>query len=57
MEVVEKGWGQRHRLSHWIHIGFVMIYAPRNEHEVEVMKRIFGAAIDAFVDGAKEKGS
>lgn len=57
MEVVEKGWGQRHRLSHWINIGFVMVYAPRNEEEVEVMRTIFGAAVDAFLDGAEEKAA
>ena len=56
MEVVEKGWGQRHRLSRWIHVGYTMIYAPRDEGEVEVLRRIFEAAVEAAVDGARPVG-
>ncbi|EKJ75678.1 hypothetical protein NXS19_012514 [Fusarium pseudograminearum] len=39
--VLEKGWGQRHPLGGTIlYLGDVMIYAPRNEEELEVVKRI-----------------
>ncbi|KAL9088258.1 MAG: hypothetical protein Q9159_003170 [Coniocarpon cinnabarinum] len=48
-EVVEKGWGQRHPLSHRIHIGFTLLYAPRNEAQVEIVKEIYQAACAGMV--------
>ncbi|KAL9052101.1 MAG: hypothetical protein Q9162_005618 [Coniocarpon cinnabarinum] len=35
-EVVSKGWGQRHMLSQWFHIGFTFIYAPRTKEQMDV---------------------
>jgi hypothetical protein len=43
--VLERGWGQRHPLSGTIlYLGDVMVYAPRNEEELEAVKRITRAA-------------
>lgn len=43
--VIEKGWGQRHRLSGTIlGWGYTLIYAPRNEKEFEIWKGIVSAA-------------
>ncbi|XEU96383.1 hypothetical protein FSHL1_001668 [Fusarium sambucinum] len=43
--VLEKGWGQRHPLGGTIlYLGDVMVYAPRNEEELEVVKKITRAA-------------
>jgi len=48
--VIEKGWAQRHPLarggwlSRFVPEGFMMVYAPRNEEEVEVVMRIVRAA-------------
>ena len=53
MEVVEKGWGQRHAWSYLWHIGFTMLYAPRNEEEVEVVRSILEAGCAAMIDGAE----
>ena len=53
-EVIEKGWAQRHGLSgRLLPWGYVMVYAPRDEEEVEVLGRIFRAGI-AFVSGGRE---
>ncbi|KAJ6784729.1 hypothetical protein PWT90_07366 [Aphanocladium album] len=45
-EIIEKGWGQRHRLSGtllgW---GYTLVYAPRNEKEFELWKGIVSAAV------------
>ncbi|KAF5654560.1 hypothetical protein FHETE_11287 [Fusarium heterosporum] len=39
--VLERGWGQRHPLSGTIlYLGNVMVYAPRSEEELEVVKSI-----------------
>ncbi|KAG6002623.1 hypothetical protein E4U21_002929 [Claviceps maximensis] len=50
--VLRKGWGQRHPLARkgWlfrmpVSSNFVMIYAPRNEHDLQVVYRIIEAAI------------
>lgn len=51
-EVLSKGWGQRHPLA-WtsrflaspVSPDFVMVYAPRDEQELQVICRIIGAAI------------
>ncbi|KAE8146001.1 hypothetical protein BDV25DRAFT_133301 [Aspergillus avenaceus] len=51
--VLEKGWGQRHPVAredwwwHWVRSvppGFVMIYAPRNEEELQCVLAIIRAA-------------
>lgn len=48
--VLEKGWGQRHPLAKGGWLGkyvpreFVLVYAPRNREECEVVARIVGAA-------------
>ncbi|OAA66716.1 hypothetical protein SPI_01292 [Niveomyces insectorum RCEF 264] len=50
-EVLDKGWGQRHPLafSGWVKAPlpttFVMIYAPRDENDLEVIGHIIEAAI------------
>ncbi|KAF5607866.1 uncharacterized protein FSUBG_4968 [Fusarium subglutinans] len=44
--VLEKGWGQRHPLSGTVlYLGNVMVYAPRNEAELEVVKSITRAGV------------
>lgn len=44
--VLERGWGQRHGLAgRGLYAGFVMIYAPRDEDELLVMKGIVRASI------------
>lgn len=49
--VVLRGWGERHPLSsggwlkRFVPMGFVMIYAPRTQEEVEIVRRIVGAAV------------
>ncbi|MCB0536247.1 MAG: phospholipase [Bacteroidetes bacterium] len=41
-EVIEKGWGELHPVVRkgWLPANFVMVYAPRNEAEAEVLKKI-----------------
>ena len=44
--VIERGWGERHPLAgrgNWVPKGFVLIYAPRNEAEVETVMEIVRA--------------
>jgi hypothetical protein len=49
--VLEARWGERHPLgsggwlSQFVPRGFVLVYAPRDEHEVQVVMRIVAAAI------------
>ncbi|KAF5575253.1 hypothetical protein FPCIR_13246 [Fusarium pseudocircinatum] len=44
--VLERGWGQRHPLSGTVlYLGNVMIYAPRTEEELEVVKNITRAGV------------
>ncbi|KAF4338521.1 hypothetical protein FBEOM_7560 [Fusarium beomiforme] len=44
--VLEKGWGQRHPISGTVlYVGYVMVYAPRNEDELEVLKTITRAGV------------
>ena len=49
--VLQRGWGERHPLSsggwltRFIPEGFTMVYAPRNEQEVEVVQAIVKAAV------------
>jgi len=48
--VIRQGWGQRHPLgrggwmSWFVPAGFMMVYAPRNDAELEVVKQIVAAA-------------
>ncbi|KAF9768481.1 hypothetical protein IL306_014240 [Fusarium sp. DS 682] len=51
--ILEKGWGQRHPLSGTVlYLGNVMVYAPRNEDELEVVKKITRAGVK-FMLGEK----
>jgi hypothetical protein len=52
-EVIEKGWGERHRLcgTDQIHLGYTMIYVPRSVEEVEVFGRILQAGVDFMKSG------
>ncbi|KAM0487693.1 hypothetical protein ACHAP7_001499 [Fusarium lateritium] len=44
--VLERGWGQRHPLAGGIlYLGNVMVYAPRNEEELEIVERITRAGV------------
>lgn len=49
--VIERGWGERHPLARggwfrrFVPRGFVMIYAPRDEAEMEVVERIVKASV------------
>ncbi|KAK2616413.1 hypothetical protein QQS21_000655 [Conoideocrella luteorostrata] len=43
--VIERGWGQRHRLSgRWLGWGYTLVYAPRNQDEFELWKNVTCAA-------------
>jgi hypothetical protein len=43
--VLERGWGQRHPLAGTVlYLGDVMVYAPKSEDELEVVKKITRAA-------------
>jgi hypothetical protein len=58
--VLEKGWGQRHALSGadllkritgiYIPINYVLVYAPRNEAEIEVAMAIVKASIQFMTE-------
>ena len=52
-EVIAKGWGERHELVGGMILpwGYVFLYAPRDEGEVEVMKRIFEAGVGFMMSG------
>ena len=56
--VLEAGWGERHPLSRggrferFVPAGFVMIYAPRDEADIETVMRIIEAAT-WFVGGGE----
>lgn len=49
--VIEKGWGERHPIARggffarFVPRHFVMVYAPRDADEVEIVARIVGAAV------------
>lgn len=47
-QVLEKGWGERHRLSgtERLHLGYTMLYVARNAQEVDVFVNILQAGID-----------
>ncbi|KAF8504180.1 hypothetical protein BU17DRAFT_101433 [Hysterangium stoloniferum] len=49
VEIVRKGWGVRHRLAGRykdLPGTYVMIYAPRDEEEVKVVKKIIAATVE-----------
>jgi hypothetical protein len=51
-EVIRKGWGERHRLSgNILPLGYILLYSPRNETEVDVMTRIFKASLKFMTGG------
>ncbi|KAL7623598.1 hypothetical protein AAE478_005150 [Parahypoxylon ruwenzoriense] len=52
-EVIQKGWGERHRLSgtSWIHIGFTLLYVPNSMEETEILNRIYQAGVDFMRSG------
>jgi len=60
--VLEAGWGERHPLARggwfekFVPEGFVMVYAPRGEEDVEVLVRIVEAGA-WFVDQGLGKGN
>jgi hypothetical protein len=60
--VLEAGWGERHPLARggwfekFVPEGFVMVYAPRGEEDVEVLLRIVEAGA-WFVDQGLSKGN
>lgn len=41
-KVIELGWGEFHPVVHkgWLPPNFIMVYAPRNDEEAEVIKKI-----------------
>lgn len=43
--VMKRGWGQRFPVTWLAPPSWIMVYAPRNEEEVEVVKEIVRAAI------------
>jgi hypothetical protein len=49
--VILRGWGERHPLSsggwlaRFVPQGFVMVYAPRTEEEVQIVRKIVAAAV------------
>jgi len=49
--VLSQAWGERHPLSNggwlarFVPPGFVMVYAPRNEEDIETVMRIVAAAV------------
>jgi hypothetical protein len=60
--VLEAGWGERHPLARggwfekFVPEGFVMVYAPRGEEDVEVLVRIVRAGA-WFVDLGEKDGA
>lgn len=51
--VIQRGWGERHGLSGKLRIplSFVMIFAPRNDTEVQIVERIVRAAAQYGLNG------
>ena len=51
-EVIRKGWGERHPLSgSIIPLGYIFLYAPESDADIEVVKSIMNAAI-SFMTGS-----
>jgi len=60
--IIDKGWGERHPLANewapmgkFLAVGFMLVYAPRNLEEVEVVMRIMGAGM-GWASGGGEPG-
>lgn len=55
-EVIGKGWGEKHRLSgtETLHLGYTMLYVPRNVAEVDVYAQIYQAGIEYMTSGHQE---
>ena len=54
MLVLDKGWGERHGVSGQgmgIPLGYIMIFAPRSTHEVEIVGKIARAAARYGLEG------
>lgn len=53
MEVIGKGWGERHRMSgtERLPLGYTMLYIPRSEAEVATFAKIFQAGIEFMKSG------
>lgn len=47
LAVIERGWGERHPLSGTpvIPKEYLLIYAPRDQEELDVVERVFVASI------------
>ncbi|OAL53660.1 hypothetical protein IQ07DRAFT_502241 [Pyrenochaeta sp. DS3sAY3a] len=54
--VMQKGWGQRFPVTWLAPPSWIMVYAPRNEEEVEIVKEIVRAAVCFAVGGDVEAG-
>jgi hypothetical protein len=56
--LVQKGWGERHGLNGKVGFprGYLMVYAPRNESELDVIRSIIKAAARYALDGEKISG-
>lgn len=54
--VIERGWGERHALAGRALVPktYLMVWAPRDESEVEVVRGIVGAAAGYAVGGEVE---
>lgn len=52
-EVIEKGWGERHRMSGTgrLPLGYTMVYVPRSVEEVDVFAKIFQAGVEFMKSG------
>jgi hypothetical protein len=50
-KVIEAGWGLRFPLT-FVHKGWTMVYAPRNDEELEVVESIVKAGV-AFIAGVE----
>jgi hypothetical protein len=52
-EVLEKGWGERHGLAGvLLPKGFLMLYAPSDEEEAAVVKRVLERAVRSALESA-----
>ncbi|KIJ66708.1 hypothetical protein HYDPIDRAFT_85168 [Hydnomerulius pinastri MD-312] len=53
--VIERGWGERHPLSgsRALHKEYLLIYAPRDDEELELVNRILGATI-GYMTGRRD---
>jgi Family of unknown function (DUF5519) len=45
-EAIEAGWAEPHPLAHMLHPGLVMLYAPRDDAEVDVVAGLVADALE-----------